>query len=206
MVLTGWTGLPDVLGGKVPVDRHSRIARIAAGVLIALSWTWRVERAPWPVQGRSVIAFWHGDFVPMLALHRHPRHTGGAPVTAMVSLSKDGSLLATLVQALGVEVVRGSSSAGGLAALRGAVRASRAGRAPALAVDGPRGPAGTVHPGAAALARVAGVPVVCTQIVARGWRAGSWDQTVVPWPFSRVSLRYVVWRPGEGALQDFMPR
>ena len=36
----------------------------------ALAWTWRVERPSFPVEGACVVAFWHGDLLPMILLHR----------------------------------------------------------------------------------------------------------------------------------------
>ena len=163
----------------------------------ALAWTWRVEREPWPVVGPSVVAFWHSELVPMVALHRGRARTGGAALVGMASRSADGEIVAAALRALGYGVVRGSSSRGGVGALRASLGALAEGGSPALAVDGPRGPAGVAQAGAAALARRAGVPLVYGRADAKGWRAGSWDRTLVPWPFARVRLTYGVLRDGE---------
>ncbi len=169
-------------------------------LLRLLAFTWRVERDPWPVPGASVVAFWHGEVLPMLALHRDSRLTGGAELVALASLSKDGDIVTAALERLGYGVIRGSSSRGGFAALRAAKAAIKAGRSPALAVDGPRGPAGVVQPGAEALAKVTGAPVVWGRVEAAGWRARSWDRMLVPWPFARVRIRYGVWT--EGRLRE----
>lgn len=165
-----------------------------------LGATWRVDRASWPVAGPCVLAFWHGDQLPLIVLHR------GEGVVGLASLSKDGELLAAVLRRLGYGVVRGSTSRGGVGALRAAEAALREGGRPALAVDGPRGPRGTVHPGAEALARRGGVPVVFATVEARGARLRSWDRFLVPWPFARVRVRYGTWRPGEGTLAEAMGR
>ncbi len=166
----------------------------------ALALTWRVRLPAWPVAGPCVIAFFHGEQFPMIALHR------GRGIVGMASHSKDGALLAAVLERLGYGVIRGSTSRGGGEALFASVTALREGRSPALAVDGPRGPAGRVHPGAAALAKAAEVPVVLGRVHAAGWRARSWDRFLVPWPFTTVEVRYATWRPGEGTLAEAFAR
>lgn len=164
-----------------------------------LAFTWRVEQAPWPVEGPCVVALWHGDQLAHIALHRRVGMTG------MVSRSRDGERLAAVLAALGYPVVRGSTSNGGTEALFAAGGVLRAGGRPAIAVDGPRGPAGRVQPGAELLAARHRVPVVWGVIEAQPrWRARSWDRFSVPLPFARVRITYGVWRRGEGALQDAM--
>ena len=181
---------------RTPATAVGMLAWLIAGLVRALAWTWRVERPAWPVEGACVAAFLHGEQLPMIALHRCERLTG------MASLSKDGALVAAVLTRLGYPVVRGSSSRGGAEALLASLTTLREGGRPALAVDGPRGPAGTVQPGAEALAVRARVPVVCGRITARGWRLRSWDRFLIPYPFARVRVAYAVWRPGQGRLAD----
>lgn len=173
-----------------PTRYTSGMAVCFALLVRLLARSWRVDRPPWPVPGPCVVAFLHGDQLPMVALHR------GTGLVGLASRSKDGDRVAAVLVRLGYAVIRGSTSRGGLEALRAAERALREGGRPAIAVDGPRGPEGTVHPGAEALARRAGLPVVFGVVHAAGWRARSWDRFLVPWPFARVRIRYGVWRPG----------
>ena len=64
-----------------------------------------------------------------------------------------------------------------------------AGRPVAFTVDGPRGPARVVQPGAIWLAGATGHPVLPFHIEAdRAWTTGSWDRTQIPKPFSRVVM------------------
>lgn len=134
----------------------------------------------------------------MIVLHRH------MGMVAMASQSRDGEIVAGVLRRFGYGVVRGSSSRGGQEALMGCLLALREGGRPALAVDGPRGPAGSVKPGAERLAVSEGLPVVYGRVRARGWRARSWDRFLVPWPFTRVEIEYGVWQPGEGTLAAAM--
>ncbi len=159
---------------------------LALGVRV-LAATWRVRRTGRvPIDGRlaqgpAVMAFLHGDQLPLIALHRD------LPVAGMTSLSDDGSLLALVLIALGYDTVRGSSSRGGARAAVAALRALERGLCPAIAVDGPRGPAGTVKDGAVFLARRADTPIAWFRVVARpALRLRSWDRFQIPWPFARV--------------------
>lgn len=131
----------------------------------------------------------------MIALHR------GYGMVGIASLSRDGNLLADTIAALGYDVVRGSTSKGGTAVLRACKARLQAGQSPALAVDGPRGPAKHVQGGAEALGRIGHVPVVFGVVRAAGFRARSWDKFLVPWPFARVQIEYGVWR-GAGSLAE----
>ncbi len=67
---------------------------------------------------------------------------------------------------------------------------SRAGRrAVAIPVDGPRGPAESVAPGAVALARASGAWIVPLAAASRRpWRLRSWDGTRLPRPFARTVI------------------
>jgi lysophospholipid acyltransferase (LPLAT)-like uncharacterized protein len=134
--------------------------------------------APW------VLAFFHGTQFPLLAWRRRRR------TSVLVSLSRDGSLQAGVLRALGFSVVRGSTSAGGARGAASLVRRARAGDDLAFAVDGPRGPRGSVKPGARWATRHArGVLVPMGSAVARGHVfSRAWDQYAVAWPFARVAI------------------
>jgi lysophospholipid acyltransferase (LPLAT)-like uncharacterized protein len=63
------------------------------------------------------------------------------------------------------------------------------GRPSGFAVDGPRGPARKVQPGAVWLAKLTGSPVVPFHMEASSfWSLKSWDRTQIPRPFSTVAL------------------
>jgi lysophospholipid acyltransferase (LPLAT)-like uncharacterized protein len=59
------------------------------------------------------------------------------------------------------------------------------------ALDGPRGPRGVVKPGLIVMAQSTGVPIVPVYIsVNRAWVLNSWDRTLIPKPFSKVTVRW----------------
>jgi len=137
-----------------------------------------------------VLAGWHeglllsGSFLLERVVAR------GFPLAMLVSLSRDGEILARVVERLGIATVRGSTSRGGLSSLRRLYRIlSKSGRSVGLAPDGPRGPARHCQPGALLLAQLAGVPLLPIAGAAdRAWRLGSWDRMFVPKPFARIAI------------------
>ncbi len=144
--------------------------------------------------GPLIYAFLHGQQLPLL---RYPRPR---PTAAVVSLSRDGSLQAGVLGKLGFGILRGSSSSGGARALGSSLGWLGRGRDLALAVDGPRGPAGRSKPGVIWLsqkARARIVPVACH--VGAGIRLErSWDRFLIPWPFARVRIvAGAPWKPWE---------
>jgi lysophospholipid acyltransferase (LPLAT)-like uncharacterized protein len=157
------------------------------GILV---WIWIrtlrvrvIDRTGGTTEGPWVLCFFHGAQVPLLAWKRRRR------TAVMVSWSRDGALQAGVMRVNGMRVIRGSSSKGGARALVAIVRALR--NAPldvAFAVDGPRGPHGSVQPGALACARhVQGVlvPMGSAASPARVLTR-AWDRMVLPLPFSRA--------------------
>ena len=151
--------------------------------LRAMAWTWRVNAEGLPT-GPAVLAIRHGDLVALLGTHL------GADATVAVSRSPDAQRLAQALERLGMRSVRGSTSRGAIGLYRGLRRALDAGERVVVAVDGPRGPAGVVQPGAVRLAR--DVPLFCAQVrTGWAWTLGSWDGQRIPMPFSRVGVRFV---------------
>ncbi|HMR08074.1 MAG TPA: lysophospholipid acyltransferase family protein [Polyangiaceae bacterium] len=166
--------------------------RFALGLVVglvvrlwALTWRVRVVGSLGDAPRARVFAFWHGRQMVLLAAPRT------RPAVALVSLSKDGQLQHGVQRMLGVRSVRGSSSRGGATALRALVRAlKRQGADVLMAVDGPRGPARQAKAGAVRAALRSGALLVPVGSWAR--RAvvlrGSWDQFVVPLPFTHVVI------------------
>jgi lysophospholipid acyltransferase (LPLAT)-like uncharacterized protein len=119
------------------------------------------------------------------------RAFAGRNMRVLISQSRDGEFGARAAMALGYRVVRGSSSRGGAAALRGiAEDLKQHGGWIALVADGPRGPRAVCKPGAAWLSQATGLPVVCVAARTRlGFTLGGWARVKVPYPFTKVELR-----------------
>ena len=134
--------------------------------------------------GRApILALWHGR---ILAATLYFRDRG---IVAMTSENFDGEWVARLMRRFGYRAARGSTSRGGSRALVQLRREMTAGAPAAFTVDGPRGPARRVQPGAVWLASATGNPIVPFHIEAsRFWTVNSWDRHQVPKPGSDVAV------------------
>ena len=135
-------------------------------------------------QGRQpILALWHGR---ILSATLYFRDRG---IVAMTSENFDGEWVARLMRRFGYHAARGSTSRGGTRALVQLRRDMAAGYPAAFTVDGPRGPARVVQPGAVWLAGATGNPIVPFHIEAsRFWTINSWDRHQVPKPGSEVAI------------------
>lgn len=132
-----------------------------------------------------VFALWHGRLLPCTYHHRHQR------VVTLISQHRDGEYIARVVHGWGYTTVRGSSSRGGVEALREMVRWVKAGRSLAITPDGPRGPREQMKPGPLLVAQRTGAPIVPVATSAsRAWYFGGWDRFLVPKPFARLQIEY----------------
>jgi lysophospholipid acyltransferase (LPLAT)-like uncharacterized protein len=134
---------------------------------------------------RHIVAFWHECI--LMALHSR----WFKPTTAIISRSKDGELVARVLHLYGAETARGSSTRGGELALREVLRDVRAGKNVAVTPDGPKGPRRVLKDGVVYIAKVSGLPVVPFYFTAkRKKRLRSWDEEIVPMPFSKALFLY----------------
>lgn len=101
-----------------------------------------------------IIAFWHGRQLMMPLVYR------GASASILISQHRDGEIIANIMQKFGFGAIRGSSSRGGMQALRRLVVAGRQGKDLVVTPDGPRGPACQVQMGVMSLAKITGFPIV----------------------------------------------
>lgn len=124
-------------------------------------------------------AFWHGRILMIPFLYP------GKALHILVSMHRDGEIIANILSSFGFHLVRGSSSKGGGDALREMMRLLKADNDLGIAADGPRGPAEVLKPGAAQLGRLSGKAVIPISFSAsRSIRLSSWDRFMFPLPFS----------------------
>jgi lysophospholipid acyltransferase (LPLAT)-like uncharacterized protein len=152
------------------------------------TWTWSVEGASRfddiVRSGRQpILALWHGRILPATLFWRD------RGIVALTSANFDGEWTAQLMGRFGYRAARGSTSRGGSRALVQLRRELAAGHAVAFTVDGPRGPAQVVQPGAVWLAGATGQPLLPFHIEASShWTARSWDAAQIPRPAARVAV------------------
>ena len=131
----------------------------------------------------AIWCFWHRAVIP--ATYRF-RNQG---LAVMTSRSFDGEYIARIIQKLGFRAVRGSSSRGAVGALIGMRQQLEQGHGVVFTIDGPRGPRYIAKPGPVFLAKKTGFPISCFYIaVERAWILNSWDQMMIPKPFSQAMI------------------
>ena len=108
------------------------------------------------------------------------------------STHKDSEILAQILKAWKYQLIKGSSSRGWLSVLKKIMIVFKNNESIiAITHDGPRGPAKKSKPGAIKVALKNKVQIIGMSGEASSfWRARSWDQTVLPKPFSTINLSF----------------
>ncbi|PIU00575.1 MAG: hypothetical protein COT74_04290 [Bdellovibrionales bacterium CG10_big_fil_rev_8_21_14_0_10_45_34] len=167
------------------------LATLIRWVYTLISFTWRREihesqslRFALKDNQKCIFAFWHGDELALVAYAKE------YPLSAIVSQSKDGELMAKVLKGFGIQVTRGSSHRNGARALVGIIRTTKVGRIPAIAVDGPKGPIHVPKPGVFEISRHGGALIFpCAARSSRSYVFHkSWNKAFLPLPFSKVVL------------------
>ena len=168
------------------------VANGGALVIRTIGATWRVRTEDRELFDRArtmgpqlIFSFWHGRLLPLLLAHSYEK------IHVLASEHADGEMLGQTIRRLGYGHVRGSSTRGGMRALRELSEKVRAGFDVGLTVDGPRGPRGVVKSGAIEVARQTGAVIIPLTSASEHHKTfSSWDAFELPHPFSRVVVRY----------------
>ena len=138
-----------------------------------------------------IVACWHETLPTMPILLREARKRGlQREVVALVSRHRDGQMIGGILKNLGLKLVSGSSSKGGVASMQGLVKSLQNGASIILTPDGPRGPARRAAAGVAALAGLSGVQILPCGVATTRFMVirKSWDHMRIPLPFGRMVL------------------
>jgi hypothetical protein len=112
-------------------------------------------------------------------------------ICILISQSKDGQMLASAVEHMGYQTVRGSSHRGGVAGLLAGMKKVIEGHKMTIAVDGPKGPIYKVKEGITAVSEKSKRPIVPV----RGYPNNkfvfkkSWNKATLPYPFTKIILK-----------------
>jgi lysophospholipid acyltransferase (LPLAT)-like uncharacterized protein len=125
-----------------------------------------IQRVDFPDIKPCIYAMWH----------RNQMCTYGQPdisrLNVLVSRSKDGEMIAKVIEKMGYKTIRGSKGKkGAVEASMQMITALKAGEDCAMMVDGPVGPPEVAKDGVIKLAKMAGVPIVPV----------SWYSTNITW-------------------------
>ena len=133
-----------------------------------------------------VMAFWHGRLLLMA-----PIIPNSVKCSVMISHHGDGELIARTVKHLGIGNVRGSSSKGGVPALKEMLKVLKRKEMAIITPDGPRGPRMRSQDGVVGIAAMGGVPVIPVSFSTTRIRfLNSWDRFALAKPFAKG---VVVW-------------
>jgi hypothetical protein len=194
---------PHESAGVAPLHQPTRTQRLVAALIfvsiraLAATLRVRVEDASGLFTGGAtadpaIFATWHNRLALSLIIYRWYvlRYYPQRHLAAMVSASKDGTMLARILELFGVQPVRGSTSRRGPQALRELTTWGAHGYDLAIIPDGPRGPCYVVQSGVVSVAQLTGLPIVPVSYhLNRKTRLKSWDRFQIPWPFARCTIR-----------------
>ncbi|OFZ16686.1 MAG: hypothetical protein A2Z20_01185 [Bdellovibrionales bacterium RBG_16_40_8] len=113
-------------------------------------------------------------------------------LATMTSTSKDGSIVDYVIHKLGGDTSRGSSTRGGVSALKGLIRLCKSGRILSIAVDGPRGPIYQPKAGVFEISKICEAHIVPVCVIAPHSYIfkKSWNKTYLPYPLSRFIIYF----------------
>jgi lysophospholipid acyltransferase (LPLAT)-like uncharacterized protein len=181
-----------------PLKWHQRQAALLIYLVVrCLSATWRFH---WPKDNplfkeqfeQTIFCAWHNRLALCLPHYRQVRRRHPSrKLAAVVSASRDGGMLARILELFGVQPVRGSSSRRGAQALLEMTTFAERGMDLAITPDGPRGPLYIVQDGIMSLAQLTGLPILPASYHVN-WKVSvrSWDRFQIPLPFARVEVRF----------------
>lgn len=173
-------------------------ARLVQSLVVGLDTTLRYRWEILPAADKAILAgpviftIWHNRLALCLCVYHRlvRRRLPDRRLAAMVSASRDGGVLARILELFEVRPVRGSSSRRGSQAMLELASWAERGLDLALTPDGPRGPRYVAQDGVVAAAQLTGRPVLPASFTL-GWKHSleSWDRFQIPLPFSTVTVR-----------------
>lgn len=180
---------------------QSNVMQAIIGCLIASYMTLVKYTTRWEIEGFEGVSRHIGNGKGLIALTWHSRFMmlpsawkkQWQPPRVLISMSRDGGIVAHTVRFLGMDTIRGSAKKEGSQKAKGGSRALRemktlidTGHCVVITPDGPRGPRQRMNDGALGLAKMSGAPIIpCIFAVKNRKQFNSWDKFVLPLPFGK---------------------
>jgi lysophospholipid acyltransferase (LPLAT)-like uncharacterized protein len=134
-----------------------------------------------------LVAFWHEHILLSPFIFR--KLMGDEKISVIISKHFDGQIIAKTVENFGIGYIKGSSTRGGIKALKESFKLLDNKECVAITPDGPKGPRHSVADGIVAISQKKKVPIVAFSYTASSfWRLNSWDKFLIPKPFSTIKL------------------
>ena len=166
-------------------------------ILYLLNSTYRIRKVEGADVAEGIIAdkerayvpcYWHQQHIVCSYLIRDWLRRGFR-ACYVVSASVDGEVPARIARAWGADVIRGSAAETGALVLRDAQAKMKQGISVVATPDGPLGPKFELKAGTVLMARIGNAPLVPIACAAdRAWYMNTWDEFMIPKPFSRVAI------------------
>ena len=174
------------------VSKHPRFINVLSLIMYYYSrWVGKTTRwdifgvnqlyQVWHQEKAIILVIWHGR--AMMIPHFW---NGQHPLNALVSLHKDGRIIAGFLEKYGFGTIGGSSNGGANSAALALLHSLQNDTAVAIIPDGPRGPRMKMSISPLYFARKSGKPIFgATYSVEHSLVAKSWDAMLLPPPFCR---------------------
>ena len=174
----------------------SQIVQTLLGRLLSLYVRFVYKTSSWTVEGSMdeylhgdfsyLIAFWHGRNLSDLFYKMKYEAEMDKKVSVLISMHRDGRIMASAMKGVGIETIDGSSKRGGAVAALDIIKTlKQPGNIVALAPDG-RKPGYKMTDGILTLAKKSQKPIVLSAFsVKRGIVLKTWDKSLVPLPFNK---------------------
>jgi len=137
-----------------------------------------IENVDFPNTEPCLYAMWHAH---QCCIHGFPNRS---KVNVLISRSRDGQIIADVVEKWGFKVIRGSKGKkGSTEATLQMIGELKNGNCGAIMVDGPHGPAKVVKDGVVKIAQLSGVPIVPVYWYSTNLtflKFSSWDSFRIP--------------------------
>jgi len=130
-----------------------------------------------------IFCFWHGRL--LLASQFTPK---GYRMNVIISLHKDGEWIARIVKFFRMNLIRGSSSKGGMNAVKASYEVlNKPSHCLGITPDGPRGPRMRISGNVIEIAKRTGAPIVpFTCSSSRSKHLRTWDRFLLSYPFGKA--------------------
>ena len=159
-------------------DAAKKVAKIIYAIFHIQEFFTHIQRVNFLDVTPCIYAMWHCH---QMCVYGHPNIS---KLNVLVSRSKDGEMIADVIEHMGFKTIRGSKGKkGAVEASMQMLTALKTGEDCAMMVDGPNGPAKVAKDGIIKLAKMAGVPIVPITWYSSNFtwvKFPSWDRLEMP--------------------------
>ena len=159
-------------------DAAKKVAKVIYAIFHMQEMFTHIIRVNDPEITPCLYAMWHKN---QMCTYGHPNL---GRLNVLVSRSKDGEMIADVIEHMGYKTIRGSKGKkGAVEASMQMITALKSGEDCAMMVDGPKGPPEVVKDGVIKIAKMAGVPIVPVSWYSNNFtwlKFPSWDGLRMP--------------------------